>query len=96
MRVLKYLPFAFLCLHNFFSGAQNCGNKSNVKEFELLPVLWQQYAPEYRALCYQSFNTAWLRIESILSENKDPNPKAVITDLDETIIDNSYCYGKSI
>ncbi|MDX9883328.1 MAG: 5'-nucleotidase, lipoprotein e(P4) family [Prolixibacteraceae bacterium] len=95
MRALKYLPIAFLCLHNFLSEAQNCGNKSTVKEFELLPVLWQQYAPEYRALCYQAFNTARYRIENILSESSGAAPKAIITDLDETIIDNSYCYGRA-
>ena len=58
-------------------------------EFKLkeYPILFQQRAAEYRALCYQAFNIAALRL------NQLPNTKlrkAIITDLDETILDNSY------
>lgn len=49
--------------------------------------LFQQKAAEYRALCFQAFNMASIRVEESL---KAPGrPKAIITDIDETILDNS-------
>jgi 5'-nucleotidase (lipoprotein e(P4) family) len=71
-------------------------SKTKHTEPELLPILWQQHAAEYIALCYQAFNIAEWQIEKFLSESKTQNPKAIITDLDETIIDNSYCFGSAI
>jgi len=64
-------------------------------ELKILPVLWQQTAAEYRALCYQAFNFATLRLYQALMK-KSAKRLAIITDLDETIIDNSYIYGNLI
>jgi 5'-nucleotidase (lipoprotein e(P4) family) len=52
-------------------------------------TLWQQQAGEYKALCYQAFNLARLRLQEILVTNKDSMPLAIITDVDETVLDNS-------
>lgn len=84
---MKNLTLASLILLIGFSGfAQNQPEqKSNIK---LLPVLFQQYSAEYRALCYQAFNLATLRIEKIKKKRK--THYAIITDIDETILDNSY------
>jgi predicted secreted acid phosphatase len=41
-----------------------------VNDQKLLPVLWQQYAAEYRALCYQAFNIAGLRLNEALKTEK--------------------------
>jgi 5'-nucleotidase (lipoprotein e(P4) family) len=61
-----------------------------------LPVLWQQTAAEYRALCFQAFNFATHRLKAI-SGKKNRNEKlAIITDLDETILDNSYAEARLI
>jgi len=54
------------------------------------PVLWQQQAAEYRALCYQAFNIAALRLRTITKTKTTGKRLAIITDLDETILDNSY------
>ena len=64
-----------------------------VKEY---PVLWQQDAAEYRALCYQAFNIATLRINEIPKKIYKKNKLAIITDLDETILDNSYSEAQQI
>jgi 5'-nucleotidase (lipoprotein e(P4) family) len=61
-----------------------------------LPVLWQQAAAEYRALCYQAFNIAALRLNAAVREKKKGRPLAIITDLDETILDNSYSEAQLI
>ena len=55
---------------------------------KVLPVLFQQQSAEYRALCYQAFNIATLRLESVKRKGL---PLAIITDIDETILDNSNC-----
>ncbi|MFC4261788.1 5'-nucleotidase, lipoprotein e(P4) family [Ferruginibacter yonginensis] len=54
---------------------------------KLFSSLFQQRAAEYRALCLQSYNMAKWRIDSYVSNND--KPKAIITDIDETILDNS-------
>jgi len=64
-----------------------------VKEY---PVLWQQDAAEYRALCYQAFNIATLRINEIPRKTFKKSKPAIITDLDETILDNSYSEAQQI
>ena len=63
-----------------------------VKEY---PVLWQQAAAEYRALCYQAFNLAQLRMDK-LTVKKSLRKLAIITDLDETILDNSFSEAQLI
>nr|MBC7612082.1 5'-nucleotidase, lipoprotein e(P4) family [Pseudopedobacter sp.] len=72
------------------SFAQNTTNSQTVDEIKVLPVLFQQEAAEYRALCYQAFNLAELRISCIKKREIRKGHLAIITDLDETILDNSY------
>ncbi len=55
---------------------------------KIFATLYQQKAAEYRALCLQAFNIARLRVnESLKTPAK--KPRAIITDIDETILDNS-------
>ena len=54
---------------------------------KLFSSIFQQRAAEYRALCLQGYNVAKMRIESYLAQTE--KPKAIITDIDETILDNS-------
>lgn len=63
---------------------------------KIVPVLWHQSAAEYRALCYQAFNIATLRLEQAVKQKKRRKPLAIVTDLDETIIDNSYSEARLI
>lgn len=55
---------------------------------KLFASLFQQRAAEYRALCLQAFNIAHQRVEESLLITSQ-KPKAIITDIDETIFDNS-------
>lgn len=49
---------------------------------------FQQRAAEYRALCYQAYNAAQLAVERL--ENVPTElPKAIMTDIDETVLNNS-------
>ena len=59
-------------------------------DYSLNAVLWQQRSGEYKALCYQAFAIAKLRLtEKITMHKKDEMPLAIVTDIDESILDNS-------
>ncbi len=60
------------------------------------PVLWQQTSAEYRALCYQAFNIATERINKMCKRKIRKQKFAIVTDLDETILDNSYSEAQLI
>jgi len=50
--------------------------------------LWQQRSAEYKALCFQAYNLAKLRLDEALKQSGG-KPLAVVSDIDETILDNS-------
>jgi len=51
-------------------------------------LLYQQRAAEYKALCFQAYNIAKLRLDEAL-KHRGKKPLAVVTDIDETVLDNS-------
>lgn len=58
-------------------------------EYSVQAILFHQFASEYRALCYQAYNIAAERL--LAAKKAKPKGKlAIITDLDETVVDNSY------
>ena len=66
-----------------FSQDQNVfvvGSKQPQKQSETLfkeyPVLWQQTAAEYRALCFQAFNFATHRLKAISGKK---NRRCIVT-----------------
>lgn len=57
-------------------------------------VLWQQTSGERRALSYQAFALARMMLDQDLRVNRrNRKPRAIIVDLDETILDNSRNEG---
>lgn len=55
-------------------------------------VLFHQTAAEYKALCYQTYNFSKLMLADKLREHAFPyeKPPAIVMDLDETVVDNSF------
>jgi len=51
-------------------------------------TIWFQRSPEMKALFYQGYNLAKLRLEGF-AKQKTSKPKAVVVDIDETMLDNS-------
>ena len=51
-------------------------------------ALYQQRAAEYKALCFQAYNIAKLRVDEAVKKHST-KPLAVVTDIDETLLDNS-------
>lgn len=62
----------------------------------LMAVLYNYYAAEYKALCYQAFNIGKERLVEIKANNLSNPSLAVVVDIDETIIDNSPPEAKLI
>src|SRR5205823_3037089 len=57
-------------------------------------VLWTQSSAEYRALAYQTFTLARLRLDQGLrtsgfKRRANAKPPAIIVDIDETVLDNT-------
>lgn len=55
----------------------------------VLAVLYQQKSGEYRAQCYQAMELARLRLEEESRKSPSLRPKAIVLDIDETVLDNS-------
>lgn len=55
---------------------------------KIYAAVFQQRAAEYKALCQQAFNIAQLRVDQ-LNTQKHSKPMALVTDVDETFVDNS-------
>lgn len=63
---------------------------------KLYTSVFQQCAAEYKALCLQAYNIAQLRIDEALKQ-PSVKPRAIITDIDETVLDNSpYAVNRAI
>lgn len=56
---------------------------------QMYAVLYQQTAAEYRALCYQAFNLARMRLEVLVAQHRSAKKLSVVVDIDETMLDNS-------
>lgn len=65
-------------------------------EHMVLSVLWFQTAAEMRALAYQAFNLAAIRLDEDMRANSGRKKRAVVVDIDETVLDNSPHMGKLI
>jgi 5'-nucleotidase (lipoprotein e(P4) family) len=64
-------------------------NAQSVPDQNVTAVLWFQRSAEYRALCYQAYNLAELRIREYLLHPDKEKQAVVIFDIDETLLDNS-------
>lgn len=68
-----------------YSG--NSGTQDYTVGGKIITSMFQQRSGEYKALCLQGYNIAMLRIQNYVPINN--KPRAIILDLDETILDNS-------
>jgi 5'-nucleotidase (lipoprotein e(P4) family) len=63
-----------------------------INEYQVASVLYFQTAAENRALFYQAFNLARLKLDAELKackKSRKKQPCAIVTDVDETVLDNS-------
>jgi 5'-nucleotidase (lipoprotein e(P4) family) len=78
------LAFCFIgfCI---LTGCASGGPGHNYNRDMVMGLLWQQNSGEYVALCYQAFNVGKNYIKALPGGDK----KAVVVDIDETMLDNS-------
>lgn len=98
----KYLKMKRIIIALFASivvlgcTTENKENEYNIDQENItLATIWYQSSPEMKALYYQGFNIAKERVVEY-SKQKSDKPKAVVVDLDETMVDNSPFQGKMI
>ncbi|CAN5644404.1 hypothetical protein BH24ACI2_BH24ACI2_03570 [soil metagenome] len=66
-------------------------------EYQVSGILFMQKAAEYRALTYQAFNIAKMQLDEDFNKKnfkklpraEQKMPRAVVVDIDETVLDNS-------
>lgn len=84
------------------SNAQQPAEKADL-DYQVAAVIYMQKSAEYRALSYQAYNLARLRLDADLDRKnvkklpKDQRklPRSIVVDIDETVLDNSpaQAYG---
>ena len=89
MRMKHLFLFTFLWVAMYVTAQDTSANRNASKRL-LYPVLWQQTAAEYRALCYQAYHSAAEQIAHLPRKMRRKKNLAIITDIDETVLDNSY------
>jgi len=96
--------FALLFL---FASCQTSEKITDTSNNTLYSTLWIQTAAEYEALSYQAYNTSAAFLETALKDsswtasleqggNYAELPPAIILDLDETALDNSFYEARGI
>lgn len=63
---------------------------TETSEFLINATLWVQQSAEYQACCYQAFNYAKIALDTRMNVADMSKPLAVVLDVDETLLDNSY------
>lgn len=61
----------------------------DLNEQLVMAAAWYQASAEFRALSYQTFNLATMMVELDLEKDTVEMQRAIVVDLDETILDNS-------
>jgi 5'-nucleotidase (lipoprotein e(P4) family) len=87
---MKYLyNFIVICLvFTACSSTKKTTDAGIVNNGKAWALLWQQQAAEYKALCFQAYNIARMRVDETIKQPA-AKPYAVVTDIDETLLDNS-------
>lgn len=98
--IIAFLALVALSVMSMYAEKSTTSTLDNVEQNSvnqqsMLSVLYQQKAAEYRALCYQAYNIASLKLTNKL---KKPSkvPYAVVVDIDETVLDNSAYNAKLV
>ncbi|MEO7213985.1 5'-nucleotidase, lipoprotein e(P4) family [Mucilaginibacter sp.] len=88
MKKFNVALLAGLILISACSAPKKTESISMANSGKVWSSLWQQRSAEYKALCFQAYNLAKMRLnEAIRTEGA--KPFAVVTDIDETLLDNS-------
>ena len=93
--IKKYLILGLIGLIGFSSCVSikttsvASSQSTAISDAKLYTAVWMQQSAEYKALCLQAYQLAELRLSEILTHQRPVRPFAIITDIDETCLDNS-------
>ena len=65
-------------------------------EYMEMGILYHQISGEYRAQCYQAYNLGKMLLDKDLADKSIDKNRAVILDIDETVLDNSPYQAKMV
>lgn len=102
--MLNFRRLLLIALCSFLLTTTVCRANSTVEdtidaryllnEQTVMGIVWMRCSGEYRALCYQAYNSALRAVTSAVdNKSEDSKPLAFILDCDETILDNSIYEG---
>lgn len=98
-RIIFYI-IALSCITMLFASCKNenieaenkqattveCGESDHL----INATLWMQHSAEYHACCLQTYKLAKVALAENLKAKQTDKPAAVVLDIDETVLDNSY------
>lgn len=95
--VISVISTYFVTTSTAQQGAPETQTATADNEYQVAAILFQQKAAEYRALSYQAFNIAKMQLDGDfdkknlkkLSKEERKKQRAVVVDIDETVLDNS-------
>lgn len=91
MKTLKLTLVAALAALTLTGCAHKVNGDAQLQQHAVLGLNWFQQSGEYQALAYQAFNVAKVNFDQArVTKGKK---KAVVVDLDETMVDNSAYAG---
>ncbi|MCG7657019.1 5'-nucleotidase, lipoprotein e(P4) family [Wielerella bovis] len=82
------------CASNFDNKAETIHANKQLQQHTLFGINWVQQSGEYQALAHQAFNVA--KMAFMHSKASEGKKRAVVVDLDETMLDNSLHAGWQI
>jgi 5'-nucleotidase (lipoprotein e(P4) family) len=88
MKNLKAILFICISILVSCTGIEEKKAIVSTQENLVNATIWFQRSPEMKALYYQGYNVAKLRLSEFVKQ-KTNKPKAVVVDIDETMLDNS-------
>ncbi|MGE8498403.1 MAG: 5'-nucleotidase, lipoprotein e(P4) family [Pseudomonas sp.] len=86
---------AALALSGSVAFAESKAADCSVSEFTMA-LRFQQQSAEVRALQLQAYNIATLKLDAAVAAADDPSKLAIVTDVDETVIDNSALLARDL
>lgn len=87
MPQFNFISFVFILL--FLLSCEKERRAEQTYAHNSNAILWQQHAAEYRALAHQAFNIAKVQIDNLPAMQSSKKPWSVVTDIDETVLDNT-------
>jgi 5'-nucleotidase (lipoprotein e(P4) family) len=94
--VILFLSISTACQTTQKTADSNSQSEEQTFHPDLKAVYWYQNAAEVRALYYQAYNIAEMRLDYYINNISPVKPLAVILDVDETVLDNSPYQGAAV